>query len=432
MADQEISRFPNKELPHMPDPMGGGRRPALWQSEVATTHSGDGHACCSSSTRSAGRHPQRSWRNLVSLELSRSTWLITSLSPCAGEKMSKHGVAAGDIGALLARFSEFKQKAFARTGKFFPIIVIQEAGLDGFWIHRVLQSEGIESHVVDPASIATSRRRRRAKTDRIDGEALLRALLAYKRGEPRVCAMVKAPTPEEEDRRRLSRERKTLIGERVEHVNRIKGLLFCQGVSDYEPLRRDRRQRLDELKTGDGRALPDHLKAQISRELDRLELLLEQIKAVEAGQNTLFAAAKAEAPTPAPVTMLLDIKGIGPEFAAILWMEAFFRSFANRKQIAAYAGLAPTPWQSGAVNCEQGVSKSGNPRLRTTLIQLAWLWLRHQPQSALALWFKERVTRNGGRFKKTTIVALARKLLVALWKYVTAGIVIEGAVMKAA
>jgi transposase len=368
----------------------------------------------------------------VSLELSRSTWLITSLSPCAGEKMSKHGVAAGDIGALLARFSEFKQKAFARTGKSFPIIVIQEAGLDGFWIHRVLQSEGIESHVVDPASIATSRRRRRAKTDRIDGEALLRALLAYKRGEPRVCAMVKAPTPEEEDRRRLSRERKTLIGERVEHVNRIKGLLFCQGVSDYEPLRRNRHQRLDELRTGDGRALPDHLKAQISRELDRLELLLEQIKAVEAGQNTLFAAAKAEAPTPAPVTMLLDIKGIGPEFAAILWMEAFFRSFANRKQIAAYAGLAPTPWQSGAVNCEQGVSKSGNPRLRTTLIQLAWLWLRHQPQSALALWFKERVTRNGGRFKKTTIVALARKLLVALWKYVTAGIVIEGAVMKPA
>jgi transposase len=366
----------------------------------------------------------------VSLELSRSTWLITSLSPCAGEKMSKHGVAAGDIGALLARFSEFKQKAFARTGKSFPIIVIQEAGLDGFWIHRVLQSEGIESHVVDPASIATSRRRRRAKTDRIDGEALLRALLAYKRGEPRVCAMVKAPTPEEEDRRRLSRERKTLIGERVEHVNRIKGLLFCQGVSGYEPLRRNRRQRLDELKTGDGRALPDHLKAQISRELDRLELLLGQIKAVEAERDALFAAAKVAAP--APVTMLLEIRGIGPEFAAILWMEAFFRSFANRRQVAAYAGLAPTPWQSGAVDREQGVSKSGNPRLRTTLIQLAWLWLRHQPQSALALWFKERVTRNGGRFKKTTIVALARKLLVALWKYVTAGIVIEGALMKAA
>jgi transposase len=368
----------------------------------------------------------------VSLELSRSIWLITSLSPGTGEKMSKHSVPAGDIGALLTRFSDFKKKTFERTGKSFPIIVIQEAGLDGFWIHRVLQKEGIESHVVDPASIATSRRRRRAKTDRIDGEALLRTLLAFKRGEPRVCAMVKAPTPEEEDRRRLCRERKVLIAERVKHINRIKGLLFSQGVSGYEPLRRDRRQRLDELTTGDGRPLPTHLKTQIGRELDRLELLLDQIKAAEAERDALFDAAKAATPTPAPVTMLLDIKGIGPEFAAILWMEAFFRSFANRKQIAAYAGLAPTPWQSGSVDREQGVSKSGNPRLRTTLIQLAWLWLRHQPQSALALWFKERINRNGGRLKKTTIVALARKLLVALWKYVVAGVVIEGAVMKTA
>ena len=370
----------------------------------------------------------------VSLELSRSIWLITSLSPGPGEKMSKHSAPAGDIGALLARLSEFQQKSFARTGRSFPIIVIQEAGLDGFWIHRVLQNEGIESHVVDPASIATPRRRRRAKTDRIDGETLLRALFAYKRGEPRVCAMVKAPTPEEEDRRRLCRERKALIAERIQHVNRIKGLLFCQGVSGYEPLRRDRRQRMGELKTGDGRALPDHLRAQISRELDRLELLLEQIKVVEAERDALFFAAKvaASTPTPAPVTMLLEIKGIGPEFAAILWMEAFFRSFANRRQVAAYAGLAPTPWQSGSVDREQGVSKAGNPRLRTTLIQLAWLWLRHQPQSALALWFKARVAHNGGRFKKTTIVALARKLLVALWKYVTAGVVIEGAVMKSA
>src|ERR1700692_793776 len=215
----------------------------------------------------------------ISLELSRSTWLATSLSPGRGEKMSKHSVAAGDIAALLARFSELKRKACARTGKSFPIVVIQEAGLDGFWLHRVLQSEGVESHVVDPSSIATSRRRRRAKTDRIDGEALLRALLAYKRGEPRVCAMVKAPTPEEEDRRRLCRERKVLIAERVKHVNRIKGLLFCQGVSGYKPLRRDRRQRLDELRTGDGGLLPKHLKAQIGRELARLEQLLEQIMA---------------------------------------------------------------------------------------------------------------------------------------------------------
>jgi len=239
----------------------------------------------------------------VSLELSRSTWLITSLSPGGGEKMSKHSVSAGDIAALLSRFSELKQKAFARMGQSFPIIVIQEAGLDGFWIHRVLQSEGIESYVVDAASIATSRRRRRAKTDRIDGEALVRALLAYNRGEPRVCAMVRAPTPEDEDRRRLCRERKTLTVERVQHVNRIKGLLFSQGISGYEPLRRNRRQRLGELKTGDGRPLPPHLKSQIGRELDRLELLLGQIKAVEAERDALLTPATETEGMPAPQAM---------------------------------------------------------------------------------------------------------------------------------
>jgi transposase len=366
----------------------------------------------------------------VSLELSRSTWLITSLSPGGGEKMSKHSVCGGEVGGLLERFARLREKARARTGRNFPIIVIHEAGLDGFWIHRVLQNEGIESHVVDPASVATSRRRRRAKTDRIDGEALLRTLLAYKRGEPRVCAMVKAPTPEEEDHRRLCRERKVLTTERVQHANRIKGLLFCQGVSGYEPLRRNRRRRLDELRTGDSRPLPKHLKDQISRELDRLELLLEQIKAVETERDALLAAQKVA--TPSTAAMLLDFNGIGPEFTTVLWSEGLFRHFDNRRQVASYAGLAPTPWQSGSVDHEQGVSKAGNPRLRTTLIQLAWLWLRHQPQSALARWFKERVARNGGRHKKTMIVALARKLLVALWKYVTAGVVIEGAVMKAA
>jgi transposase len=170
------------------------------------------------------------------------------------------------------------------------------------------------------------------------------------------------------------------------------------------------------------------LKVQIGRELDRLELLLEQIKAVEGDRDALLDAQRIVATSPA--AMLLDFNGIGPEFAAILWSEGLFRHFDNRRQVASYAGLAPTPWQSGSIDREQGVSKSGNPRLRTTLIQLAWLWLRHQPKSALALWFEERVKRNGGRLKKSTIVALARKLLVALWKYLTAGVVIEGAVMK--
>ena len=366
----------------------------------------------------------------VSLELSRSTWLITSLSPGGRAKMSKHSVRGGDMAGLLGRFKLLQEKAQARTGKLFPVVVIQEAGLDGFWIHRALEANSVESHVVDPASIATSRRHRRAKTDKIDGEALVRTLLAYKRGEPRVCAMVTAPSPEDEDRRRICRERKVLVAERVEHVNRIKGLLFAQGVGGYEPLRRDRRKRLEDLRTGDGRSLPALLKAQISRELDRLEMLVEQIKTVEAERDALIAAGKETTSPPTPAAMLLDIRGIGAEFAAILWSEGLFRHFNNRRQIAAYAGLAPSPWQSGSVDREQGVSKAGNPRLRTTLIQLAWLWLRHQPKSALALWFEERI-KQSGRLRKTTIVALARKLLIALWKYVTLGVVIEGAVMKA-
>ncbi|QND62241.1 IS110 family transposase (plasmid) [Mesorhizobium huakuii] len=344
--------------------------------------------------------------------------------------MSKHTVRSGDIAGLRARFSQLKDKVQVRTGQVVPIIVIQEAGLDGFWIHRLLQDGRVESHVVDPASIATSRRRRRAKTDKIDGEALVRALLAYKRGEPRVCAMVRAPTPQEEDRRRICRERKTLTAERVEHVNRIKGLLFAQGISDYEPLLRKRRERLEELRTGDGRPLPEHLKAQIGRELDRLELALQQIKSVETERDAMLSPS--DEGTPAPGAMLKNLKGIGPEFAGVLWSEGLFRTFSNRRQVAAYAGLAPTPWRSGSVAHEQGVSKAGNPRLRTTMIQLAWLWVRHQPRSMLTLWFQQRVQLNGGRVRKVLIVALARKLLIAFWKYVTAGVVLDGAETTAA
>lgn len=363
----------------------------------------------------------------VSLELSRSKWLVTSISPDSGGKMSKREVAAGESAKLLGWLRELQRKAEARSGRRFPLVVIQEAGLDGFWIHRLLEKEGIESHVVDPASVATSRRRRRAKTDRIDGEALVRTLLAYKRGEPRVCAMVRVPTPEEEDRRRLTREHGALTKERIEHVNRIKGLLFGQGVANYQPVRRNRRAALEELVTGDGRPLPECLKAQISRELDRLELILEQIAAVKAARDALLAT---ERRSNRGLDLLFGLKSIGPEIAATLWTEGLSRQFDNRRQVAAYAGLAPTPWQSGRVSHEQGVSKSGNPRLRTMMIQLSWLWLRHQPDSALSKWFKERVKQNDGRFKKRTVVALARKLLVALWKYVTAGVIITDAELK--
>ncbi|MDE3029951.1 MAG: IS110 family transposase, partial [Paracoccaceae bacterium] len=238
---------------------------------------------------------------------------------------------------------------------------------------------------------------------------------------------------EEEDRRRLNRERKVLVTERTTHCNRIKGLLFSHGVRGYEPMRRrDRRTSLDELRSGDGRALPGHIRAQITRELERLELLVAQIKAAEAERDALLAQEKKADEISSPGTLLLGVKGIGPEFATILANEGLCRRFDNRRQLAAYAGLAASPWQSGSIDHEQGVSKAGNPRLRTTMIQLAWLWLRHQPTSALSLWYKARMIQNTGRMKKVLIVALARKLLVAFWKYITAGVVIEGAVMTAA
>jgi transposase len=362
----------------------------------------------------------------VSLELSTRSWLVSSIQP-GRQKISKHEVKAGDTDALMALFGKFQAEALAREQQCFPIVAIHEAGYDGFWIHRVLVDRGVESHVVDPASIAVPRKRRNAKTDRVDGLALLRALMAFKRGEPRVCAMVVPPMPEEEDRRRISRERKVLKGESIEHCNRIKGLLWSQGVGDYNPMLRGRRARLDGLRTGDGRPLPAHLKAQVLRELDRLELVLEQIEAVEQERDAQLAAASK---TAAPA-MLLELKGIGAEIAEILHAEAFYRQFANRRQLGAYAGLAATPWKSGKIDREQGVSKAGNPRLRRILVQLAWLWLRHQPDSALSRWFHERVAKANGRQKKTLIVALARKLLVALWRYVAHGVVIEGAVLKA-
>jgi transposase len=366
----------------------------------------------------------------VSLELSRSTWLVTSLSPGGGDRMSRHSVPGGDVAALLARLADLQGKAHARTGRRFPVVVIQEAGLDGFWIHRALRKEGVESHVVEPASIAVPRRHRRAKTDAIDGEMLVRTLAAFKRGEPRACSMVVAPSPEEEDRRRISRERRTLNKERIEHANRIKGLLAAQGIAGCEPMRGGFRGRLGSLRTGDGRPLGPRLKAEIGRELDRMDLVLHQIAAVEADRDALVRPDPADAE--APAARLIKLRGIGPEFAAVLWLEGLFRRFANRRQLAAYAGLAPSPWQRGRVDREQGIAKSGNPRLRTAMVELAWLWLRHQPDSALSRWFRERVGSERGRVRRVAIVALARKLLAALWRYTTLGELPVGATLKAA
>ena len=352
------------------------------------------------------------------------------MAPFIGQREVFQACSQGGDGAcLLDLLSRSRAKAEQRYGVRIETAVIQEAGLDGFWIHRLLLANGIESHVVDAASIAVARRHRRAKTDSIDGETLLRTLMAWARGERRVCSMVRAPSPQDEDRRRLTRERGTLLKERIQHTNRIRGLLGGQGVRDYDPLRRDRFEWLEALRTGDGRELPPMLKAEIRRELDRITLATTQLAAVDA--RDALIRTDAEEPNN-PAALLLQLKGLGPEFASLLWLESLFRSFGNRRQVAAYGGLAPSPWQSGGVERDQGISKSGNRRLRKTMIELAWFWLRHQPDSALSRWFQARVGAAKGRIRRIAIVALARKLLVALWRYVTQGVVPEGAVFKTA
>jgi transposase len=365
----------------------------------------------------------------ASLELGRARWLVTVSAP-GSDKLSRHALKGGDSAALLNLFSKLQASAERKYVAPVSMIVVQEAGLDGFWLHRLLLGEGIESHVVDPASIAVNRRHRRAKTDAVDGDLLVRTLMAWSRGERQVCSMVEPPSPDDEDQRRLSRERGRLIKERIQHTNRIKGLLFGQGVGDYDPLRADRRARLATLQTGDGHPLPGRLKTEISRELDRLELVLSQLAAVERERDALLAQATTADPCAVPA-MLVRLRGIGPEFASLLWLEALFRRFNNRRQVAAYAGLAPSPWQSGGIDREQGISKAGNPRLRHTMVELAWFWTRHQPGSDLSRWFAQRVGQGRGRVRRIAIVALARKLLVALWRYVTQGIVPQGAVFKA-
>jgi len=378
----------------------------------------------------------------VALELSKSAWLIAASAP-GSEKVSKYRVAAGDVAALVALLARLKAQAERYRGGPVQIVSIQEAGLDGFWVHRMLEANGVESHVVDAASIAVNRRRRRAKTDRIDVEGLLRTMMGWARGERRICSMVRPPSPADEDERRLTRERGTLVTERTRHVNRIKGLLATQGVFGFEPLRKSRRKRFEELRQCDGQPLPARLKTELVRELDRLELVMSQLAALEAERdralqargtavaNTTKAPSSGAASSGEVGRQLLRLRSIGPEIASVLSLEAFYRNFSNRREVAGYSGLAPSPWKSGGIDVEQGISKAGNVRLRTTMVQLAWLWVRHQPGSALSRWFHEKIGDRRGKIKRIAIVAVARKLLVALWRYVTQGVVPDGAALKA-
>ena len=360
-------------------------------------------------------------------ELSKAHWKLGVMLP-SSEKLSRYTIAGGDLPALAARLATARTKA-ARGGKPVRIVSCYEAGLDGHWLHRWLTEQGVISHEVDPSSIEVNRRARRAKTDRIDLEKLMRVFLAYLRGEPRVCSMVHVPTVEDEDRKRRTRERERLLKERTAHTNRIKGLLFGQGIRDAMPLKPNFIAGLDKMRTGDGRALSLRLREEIVREHERLCLVHKQILALE-------AKSKAELRAPAPgsaeakIMHLIDLKSIGPVGGQELFNEVFYRSFDNRRQLGSYFGLVGTPYDSGESRREQGISKAGNRRARRMAIELAWLWLRHQPGSALSRWFHERVGGLKGRIRRITIVAMARKLMVALWHYLTNGLVPTGAVLR--
>jgi len=361
----------------------------------------------------------------VALELSKAKWLVGLHSPMA-DKVSRHTIAGGDAPALLTLIGAARRRAEAGLGGMVRVVTCYEAGYDGFWLHRLLVAHGIANQVIDPASLLVNRRARRRKTDRIDLAGLLRTLMAWHRGEPQVCSMVRVPSPEEEDRRRRGRERERLVKERVQHLGRVKGLLMTQGVRDFQPARRGWRDRLEALRTGDGRPLPDCLKAEIARECRRLALVDGMLDELERERD---AASDGKAPQQA--ALLTKLRGIGPTSAHLLAGEVFHRDFANRRQVAAYLGLEPSPWQSGQVDQDQGISKAGNRRARRVAIELAWLWLQHQPDSGLSRWFKDRVGVARGRVRRIMLVALARKLIVALWRYLASGVVPEGASMRA-
>jgi transposase len=378
----------------------------------------------------------------VGFELSKSTWLIGLYAPELGKSISRHKVDGGDAAAALGLITATSRR-LERLGKPVRVVSVYEAGYDGFWLHRRLTAAAIENQVIDAASIPVDRRSRRAKTDRLDLELLIRMLLALERGETRICRVVQVPSLAEEDAKRQHRERAVLVAERTAHGNRIMGILMSLGIRGVNPRRHDFVARLDQLATATGEALPTHTKRALVREHERLGLVECQIKEIEKAQATVMQAATkqpdgreeearggdAAALSAAQAATLVRLKGIGQLGAVPLCREVFYRHFNNRRELAGYFGLTPSPYNSGSMRVDQGISKVGNPRARSLAIEIAWLWVRHQPDSALTRWFLQRVGDAKGRIRRIAIVALARKLMVALWRYLTTGLIPEGAMM---
>ena len=367
---------------------------------------------------------------ILAIEMCNTSWVLAAQIPGLPGVKAKRSIEPTPE-ALMAAIASYRARAETAGRNVDRVVTVYEAGWSGFWLVRWLAKYGIETHVIQPSSVPVDRRARRAKSDGIDAELLLRTLLAWLRGEPRVCSMVPMPTEADEDARRRVRERAELVTERFGLVNRIRAILATLGAGEYNPLRRNRRQRLDELRTALGDSLPTHAHAKIARMLDRLELLLIQITELEQSRDAVLED-KAPDRAASMIQQLAKLRGVGVQTATVLVREGFVREFANGKALGSYAGLTATPYSSGGIEREQGIGKAGNARLRTVMVELAWLWQRYQPDSAQVSWFRERIRGTGRRMRKVMVVALARKLLIALWRFATQGVVPEGAVMKPA
>lgn len=365
---------------------------------------------------------------LIAIELSVSSWFVAVRLP-GSEKSRLHRVEGGDTTALLALIRDLRSRAETKLRHAADVACCFEAGRDGFWLHRLLTAHGASAYVLEPTSILVNRRARRAKTDRLDAEGMLRVLAAWLGGDRQVCSIVSVPTPEDEDAKRPHREREHLVQERQRLENRMEALLFTQGIRGRPSLRSWERD-IAKLRTGDGRALPCLMQAELNRLRRRLVLILELIHEMEAERAKALAAKGDDAMT-RKIADLQRIRGIGANFSTVLAREVLYRSFANRRQLASYVGIAPMPYQSGGMDRDRSISRAGNPRARTTLIQLAWLWLRYQPGSALSDWFRGRVGTLQGRTRRIAIVAMARKLLIALWRYVETGVLPDGVELRA-
>jgi transposase len=342
------------------------------------------------------------------------------------QKASVYPIKGGDSEGLMTKLVAACDRWAKLSGKKPSIILCYEAGYDAIWLARFLKARGIECLVIDSASMQVNRRSRRAKTDRIDLGKLLRALIAWCGGERHVWSVVRTPTVDEEDLRRSHRERSRLVTERTAHVNRIKGLLFAQGIRGINVKARYKTLRIDKLVTGEGRSLPPRLAQEIKREIGRLELVQQQIAAIEEKRD--------ESPTTCKETekkraQLLLLKGIGPTGSAVMAREVYYRQLSNRRQIASFLGLATSPYDSGQVERSQGISRAGSGPVRATMIQIAWLWIKYQPKSEITRWFLQRTADQSGRIKRIMIVAVARKLAIALWRYLEQGLVPQRAIL---